>query len=374
MNSRLVGGMLVLSLACDGATDPPGLRIVVQGRIERSSLLTLALVDGNDTVPAGSVSWRLTPATSGTFGTDTVTGAVLLTPTVAGPLNLTAESNGEQASRSLDVSTPPKVVFALLDNGNRDIWVVALDGADTARLTEDPADDRQPTAADGRVIFLSNRAAGGGLYSVTASGEPAQPLLTPGAQLGDPALSRDGQRLAFTSAVSGAPKIWVANADGSGARRLAPLFGFDGAIEGWPAWSPDGTRLALMSTDPGDASLFLIDSAGTTPVPLIDTMTSFQPAWGPSGSSVVFSGSPPGGEASLYLIPTVPGRAIRLTQRADGGDSKPVWLPDGRIVYLASVTGALSELRWIDPSAPEDWRTIPLPAGEPSSPAYYPTP
>jgi TolB protein len=366
--------VLFLSLACHGATDPPGLHIVVQGRIERSSVLTLALVDGNDTVPPGTVTWRVTPATSGAFGTDTLTGAILLKPAVAGLLNLTAESNGEQATRSLDVSTPPRVVFALLDSGNRDIWVVALDGADTARLTEDPADDRQPTAADGRVIFLSNRSAGGGLYSVTASGEPALPLLTPGDALGDPALSRDGQRLAFTSAASGVPKVWVADADGSGARRLAPLFGFDGAIEGWPAWSPDGTRLALMSTDPGEASLFLIDSGGTTPVPLIDTMTSFQPAWSPSGSSVVFSGSPPGGGASLYLIPTVPGGAIRLTQRADGGDSNPVWLPDGRIVYLASVTGAASQLRWIDPSAPDDWRTIPLPAGEPSSPAYYPTP
>jgi hypothetical protein len=366
--------MLALSLACNGATDPAGLRIVVQGRIERSSILTLALVDGNDTVPPGTVTWRVTPATSGAFGTDTLTGAVLLTPTVASPLNLTAEANGERASRSLDVTAPPKVVFALLDSGNRDIWVVALDGADTARLTEDPADDRQPTAAVGRVIFVSNRAAGSGLYAVTASGEPAHPLLTPGAELGDPSLSRNGQRLAYTSAVSGVPKIWVANGDGSGARRLAPSFGFDGAIEGWPAWSPDGRRLALMSTDPGEASLFRIDSAGTTPVPLIDTLTSFQPAWSPSGSSVAFSGSPPGGDASLYLMPAVPGGAIRLTQRADGRDSNPVWLPDGRIVYLASVSGAASELRWIDPSAPDDWRTIPLPAGEPSSPAYYPTP
>jgi len=371
---RLLGGLVVLSLTCDGATDPPGLRIAVQGRIERSSTLTLALVDGIDTVPPDAVVWQVTPAASGVLSTDSVSGASLLRPTVAGPLNVTAESNGGRASRSLQVSAPPKVVFALLDNGNRDIWVVALDGADTARLTEDPADDRQPTAAQGTVIFLSNRPAGGGLYSVTATGEPAQPVLPSATEFGDPALSRDGQRLAFTSAVTGVPKVWVANADGNGARRLAPTFGFDGAIEGWPAWSPDGRRLALMSTDPGAASLYLIDSAGTAPVPLIDTLTSFQPSWSASGTQVAFSGAPPGGDASLYVMSASGGAPVRLTQRADGRDSRPVWLPDGRIVYLATLAGGGAELRWMEVSAPDDWRTIPLPAGEPSSPAYYPSP
>jgi Tol biopolymer transport system component len=345
---------------------------VVDGRIERSGTVRLALLDGVDTISPTGVTWHVTPAGSGTLGTDSLTGSAVLTPTVAGPLLLTATSIDGSASRLLAVSAPPKVVFTLLANGNRDIWVVALDGGDTARLTEDPADDRQPTAAQGLVVFLSSRVAGSGLYAVTESGEPAVPVLI--GDLGDPALSSDGRRLAFTSAVTGVPKVWVANADGSDARRLAPSFGFDGAIEGWPAWSPDGAQLALMSTDPGAASLFQIDSAGTTPMPLIDTLTSFQPSWNPAGTGLAFSGSPPGGQASLYLMPTVPGAPVRITQGTDGGDSKPVWLPDGRIVYLATTAGGGAELRWFEPNRPDDWRVIPLPAGQPESPAYFPAP
>lgn len=365
---------MLLSLGCgDGGTDPPTPHIALQGRIERSSRIALALVDGVDTVPPATVTWQVSPASAGTLETDPVTGGTELTPGVAGPLTVTAVADGEQVSRPVQVSAPPRVVFALLDNGNRDIWLVALDGGDTARLTEDPADDRQPTAGAGRVVFTSNRPAGGGLYSVTSAGEPALPVLTSATEYGDPALSRDGQRLAFTSSVTGVPKVWVANVDGTGGRRLAPLFGFDGAIEGWPAWSPDGRRLALMSTDPGAASLYRIDSSGSNPLPLIDTMTSFQPSWNPNGTTIVFSGSPPGGRVSLFVMPSAGGSAVRLTDRLDGRDSNPVWLPDGRIVYLAEVNGG-AELRWIEPDDPDAWRTIPIPPGEPSSPAYYPSP
>ncbi len=374
MTGRQFCGLILLAVACGGGgTDPPGLHITLAGRIERSSQIALALVDGADTVPAGSVTWQVTPASAGALGTDSITGGTVLVPSVAGPLTVTAAAGGQQVSRTLQIDVPPRVVFALLDNGNRDIWVVALDGGDTARLTADPADDRQPTAAGGKVVFLSNRAAGGGLFSVTAAGEPALPLLISATMYGDPTFSSDGQRLAFTSAATGVPKVWVSNGDGTDARRLAPLFGFDGAIEGWPAWSPDDQHLALMSTDPGAASLFHLDSSGANPRPLIDTLTSFQPSWSPSGTEIVFSGSPDGGQAALFVLPASGGAAVRLTDGQNGGDSKPVWLPDGRIVYLAGVPGG-AELRWLEPAVPDAWRTIPIPPGEPSSPAYYASP
>jgi Tol biopolymer transport system component len=371
---RILGGLVILSLACgDGGTDPSGAAIMLTGRIERGGRLGLALVHGVDTVPPAEVTWQVLPAGVADLTADTSTGGALLIPRAVGQLTVAASARGESTSRVLVVGAPPSLVFALLRAGNRDIWRVALDGADTARLTQDPADDRQPTAAGGAIVFVSSRPAGAGLYAVTLTGEPATPVLLSGTEIAEPSLSRDGTRLAFTSYTTGVPKVWVARHDGTGARRLAPAFGFDGAIEGWPAWSPDSRYLSLMSTDPGAASLYRIDSAGTTPVPLIDTLTAFQPAWSPAGDRIVFAGVPPGESASLFVMPAAGGAAVRLTHGADGSASSPVWLPDGRIVYLASGTGG-AEFRWLEPSSPAGWRTIPLPAGEPSSPAYLSAP
>lgn len=374
MIRRILAGLALVSLACgEGGTDPSRSTIVVTGRIERGGQLGLDLVIGSDTVPPVEVSWQVHPAGAADITADTATGGVLLVPRAVGQLTVSASARGASASRVLPVGAPPSLVFSLLRNGNRDIWRVALDGADTARLTQDPSDDRQPTAANGTIVFLSSRPAGAGLYAVTLAGEPATPLLLPGTELAEPSLSRDGTRLAFTSYATGVPKVWVARHDGTAARRLAPAFGFDGAIEGWPAWSPDSRYLALMSTDPGEASLYRIDSAGTSPLPLIDTLIAFQPAWSPAGDRLVFAGVPPGESTSLFVIPAAGGAALRLTDGADGSASSPVWLPDGRIVYLASGPSG-PELRWLEPSAPGGWRTIPLPAGEPSSPAYLPVP
>lgn len=345
---------------------------MIAGRLERGADITLELLDGADIVPDSTITWEVTPSGAAVLTQDTLTGTVVVVPTLAGALTVIAHANGRTVERALQITAPPSVVFALLSNGNRDLWRVALDGLDTARLTTDPADDRLPTAAAGRVIFISTRNSASGLFAVGYNGGTVTPVLTSAADILDqPALSSTGARVAFLSSTTGVPKVWVANGNGTGARRLAPNFGFEGAIEAWPAWSPDGRRLALMSTTPGLASLFVIDSAGTTADTIVDTMTAFQPAWSPDGTHLVFTGAPAGQQAALFIVP-IGGTAVRLTNRTGGDDSDPTWLPDGRIVYLASLTDSTAELRWLDPAIPDVSVTIPIPAGLPSSPKYLP--
>ncbi|NIQ85809.1 MAG: hypothetical protein GTN83_13545, partial [Acidobacteria bacterium] len=55
-------------------------------------------------------------------------------------------------------------------------------------------------------------------------------------QIRDAVPSPDGGRLAFTAL----DRLWVANADGSGARRLTD----SNASEHFPTWSPDGRWIA----------------------------------------------------------------------------------------------------------------------------------
>lgn len=372
MRRLSLGLAALLSLGCgDGATAPPGAHILVSGRLERGAAIVLHLLDGADTVPSATVTWQVLPSGAATVSRDTLGAGAVVVPTSAGSLTILASANGYVIERVLQVSTPPSVVFALLTNGNRDVWRVALDGRDTARLTTDPADDRLPTAAAGRVVFVSTRNGASGLFAVGYRGGAVAPVITSPAFIDQPALNSTGTRVAFVFADTGAPKVWVANGNGTGARWLAPSLGFPGAIEGWPAWSPDGTHLALMSTATGLASLFVVDSAGTITDTLVDTMTAFQPAWSPDGTRLVFAGAPSGQNTSLFVVP-IGGAAVQLTNRAGHDDSAPTWLPDGRIVYLASLTDSTAELRWLDPASPALSTTIPIPPGLPSSPRYLP--
>src|SRR5262249_9165678 len=61
-----------------------------------------------------------------------------------------------------------------------------------------------------------------------------------------PQFSPDGKRISFSSGRSnrlGSYEIWICNSDGSGAVQLTSL----GAEAGFPRWSPDGERIAFDS-------------------------------------------------------------------------------------------------------------------------------
>ena len=80
------------------------------------------------------------------------------------------------------------------DTGNLDLWVMQVDGSDPVRLTNDPADDRDPDfCPDGRVVFRSDRQ-GGGVYIVPALGGTPVLLARQGLS---PRCSPDGKWVAF---------------------------------------------------------------------------------------------------------------------------------------------------------------------------------
>ncbi|MCC6191530.1 MAG: PD40 domain-containing protein [Anaerolineales bacterium] len=94
--------------------------------------------------------------------------------------------------------------------------------------------------------------------------------------------SPSGQFIAFTSAASGVPHVYVVYAVGAG----TPL---DLGPGGQPGWSPDSTRLAYVNED----NLWLTDIEGAVPQPLT-AQTNW--AWGrptftPDGSALVVTGN-----------------------------------------------------------------------------------
>lgn len=76
---------------------------------------------------------------------------------------------------------------------------------------------------------------------------------------GHPAVSPDGQRLAFVSNRSGAPELWTSATDGSGASKLTS---FDGPYLSAPRFSPDGRTLVFDTRVEAQADIYSIDAQG----------------------------------------------------------------------------------------------------------------
>ena len=177
--------------------------------------------------------------------------------------------------------------------------------------------------------------------------------------------------------------IYVANADGSGERRLteggtiniATGWGVDGGIlfhsdrdgdfdiytmraEGgdvrqltndpaddtWPAWAADG-RIAFTSNRDGDHEIWVAAADGSDPYPLTDDPADdWMPAWSPDGASIAFlSGRDETTE--VYVVPAAGGEARNLS-RTPGMDeliTAGAWSPDGSsIAYSSSPIGSVA--------------------------------
>ena len=132
-----------------------------------------------------------------------------------------------------------------------------------------------------------------------------------------PAWSPDGRRLAF--AVPG--ELWVARADGTGARLLAR----GASSETRAVWSPEGRSLAYAGTSGRAAGLFVVNSTGGRPRLL--SRVDEEALWSPDGRRIalVRTGTPR--EAGIFLA-APDGRGRRRLTR--GLDTEPVWSPDVR--------------------------------------------
>jgi dipeptidyl aminopeptidase/acylaminoacyl peptidase len=195
--------------------------------------------------------------------------------------------------------------------------------------------------------------------------------------------SPDGQMVAFTGRVDDKDGLFVARADGGGARFLAETKGTNSPLtfEGRSlAWSPDSKQIAFVSTTPGpeteeasgdpvvitrylykpDADegetrfndnrrrhIFVVDVAGGTPRALTPATGPYEEHsidWSPDGSEIVcVSSREPEPDIfynpDLFAVRVSDGRLRRITA-TESAEYQPRWSPDGkRVVFLGTRRG-----------------------------------
>lgn len=361
-HATLMGLLLLAGAGCGsdpGRVEPTSsLEISWEGRPERGQQIVMHLASpAGEPIPAGEAEWSVEPEGAGRWRGNA------LDLESAGRIMVTARYGGENGRVEIDVDRPPLILFDMVVDGNRDIYRAALDGRELHRLTDNPAEDRDPAIAGDLVVFVSERDGNSELYSIPVSGGNEVRLTRTAAHEDSPALSPDGKRLAFVRG-SVFTRLFIAKPDADSPVRPDPTHAHDGTLELTPSWSPDGSTLAFVSTVEGMPGIFTWTGDSATLLEF-SGKGDFEPAWSPDGRRIVFASNRTG-DVELYLLDLDTDELRRLTERR-GSDGHPAWLPDGRLVYVA-YDGDAAELRWLDPENPELSQAIPLP-GVPGNPA-----
>ncbi len=329
------------------------LEIDIAGRLERSSIVTASLTLDGEPLAANTAAWTADPPDA-----VLMLGDDRFELLVAGDVTLTAQVDDSTAHVELHVAVPPTILFQRFVSRAWRLYRVELDGEALEQVVA--GDGREPASAGGTIVFVSDREGIPAVYSLE-SGETTPARLTElDTEHCQPALDDSNSQLAFIRFISSIPKIFIADRDGQGMRRLTAGFGTSFTVEGGPAFSPDGATI-VFSSAPGDTPDLFFADVETGEVTAFRTGSDFflDSAWSPCGRYIAYSARPRTQvqKLDLFLYDLDTGAVVQLTDR-DEPDGLPSWLPDGRLLYSATV-GDDMELRWMDPFALTTVHTIP---------------
>ena len=192
---------------------------------------------------------------------------------------------------------------------------------------------------DGRsFVFVSEHGGTTDLWlRQIAGGEPVR-LTNDAAEEDDPSYARDGETIYFTRIDAAGSSIWRIGALGGQARRII-------GNARLPVPSPDGRSIAYFGTGAngiGDTLMMsAVDGSGTRTLRqgLIGGVLTIPPAWSPDGHWVSFIRGGLFAPNNLFLVEVTTGKERQVTQfnKSGEGVESHAWLPDNRHLVVAYV-------------------------------------
>jgi Tol biopolymer transport system component len=199
------------------------------------------------------------------------------------------------------------------------LWLVSTATGRLRRLTDahlnwDPAFTR-----DGRhVIWSSNRSGNYEIWMADLDGSGARQVTHDGVNAENPTATPDGQWIVYSSGNPEHPGLWRIRADGSDAAQLS-----EGRVT-LPEVSPDGrhalfrvfsgkypARLKVVRLEGGELEPFEIVVDARRPT----TVSLGRARWMPDGKAIAFVGQDEAGATGVFAQDFVPGEDTRATRR-----------------------------------------------------------
>ncbi|MFZ0707917.1 MAG: hypothetical protein WAM71_20125 [Candidatus Korobacteraceae bacterium] len=215
---------------------------------------------------------------------------------------------------SLAASADGRRLAATLDNPQRTLWRLPItdsvaDVAAAAPISLTTSAGFSPRLGPNYLLYLAATGVGESIWRLANgtsnelwSGEDARVI-------GSPAISQNGQNIAFSVQQHGRSLLYAMQADGTNARIVSDSLDLHGS----PTWAPDGKSITTAANDRGIAHLFRVPLDGHSPTVMVQEY-SVDPVWTPDGSYVLYSGPDIGttfsakavtAEGALHTIPSL---------------------------------------------------------------------
>jgi Tol biopolymer transport system component len=146
---------------------------------------------------------------------------------------------------------------------------------------------------------------------------------------GGPAISPDGNFIAFSTSQQGQTLLYVMQADGTRARVVTDALELQGA----PAWAPDGRSITSAVMDHGVPHLFRIPIDGHSPVSFVQEY-SLDPVWASDGTIVAYSGPDIGTTLSVRAATATAAPHPMRTLTLSRGARHLAFLPGGHALVV----------------------------------------
>jgi Tol biopolymer transport system component len=191
-------------------------------------------------------------------------------------------------------------------------------------------------APDGQSVLYGANFEAGGIYlwrvPITGAARSERVELA-GAGATIPAVSRVGNKLAYSLDRSSSVDIWTL---GAGAPRKSAI---SSTRQDYDAqFSPDGRKIAFASDRSGrGGEVWVSNGDGTNPVQLTDGVYRGRgsPRWSPDSRWIAFDGQSEDGHWDIFVIDAAGGQPRRLTPYPTD-EHLPSWSRDGKWIYFSS--------------------------------------
>jgi TolB protein len=277
---------------------------------------------------------------------------------------ITDASDGSCFDPAID-RTGSWIVFAsTMHRPTADLYLKSVDGRTITQLTADPADDVMPAISpDGqRIAFASNRSDNWDIYTTSLNGGQVTQITTDSDAELHPTWSPDGRYVAYCKlgAQSQRWEIWIVDVNNLAAPRFLEYGLF-------PKWSPDPARSKLLFQRPRQRgsrfhSIWTVDIVGNeaihpTEIVSAANAAAINPSWSPDGSHIAFVTVVAPNETvqdsiqqSDVWIVNIDGTGRTNLTNGQHANFQPVWGPDSKVYFVSNRSG--TDNIWMVSAAP----------------------
>ncbi len=241
------------------------------------------------------------------------------------------------------VYIPPKpgylsqnFLYVSYKNGQPKMFLTSTKGGPSSRLTTLRGNQLMPAISKQRdkIAFISDVTGNPDLFLQEFSpetgmiGKPRQIFAAPHATQGTPTFNPDGSRIAFVSNKDSIPRIYVMNVPSASVKNIADikatLVTKQNRESTAPSWSPDGNKLAYTAMTNGTRQIWIYDFISKEERQLTQGPGHKEnPTWAPDSLHLVFNSSTKEG-CELYLVNLHQPEAYKIT-KGEGEKRFPAW-------------------------------------------------